>query len=127
MKVERMLDREWRPALVRLLGAWRRPVKDAALEIDIAAASMDTPAEPQNRIVSGRRVEPQENELAARQGVAGSILTPNEARQRYDPNLPIDPAGDERYAPNNLAATGSQASGSTADDAGRPPRGEENV
>lgn len=66
------------------------------------------------------RASPTARMLTARQGVAGSILTPNEARFHYDRNLIPDPNGDERFEPNNMAATGSDASGSAPDGAGRP-------
>lgn len=73
------------------------------------------------------RASPNGRLLSGRQGVSGSVLSPNEARQLYDPNLPMDPDGDRLFAPSNLAATGSDASGSAPDGAGRPPSGEEKV
>jgi HK97 family phage portal protein len=73
------------------------------------------------------RAAPNARLLAGRQGVAGGVLTQNEARQIYDPNLPMDPEGDRLLQPSNLAAAGSDASGSAPDGAGRPRAGEEEV
>lgn len=73
------------------------------------------------------RASPTARMLTARQGVAGGILTQNEARRHYDPNLPMLPDGDRLLAPTNLAATGSDSSGSPADGGGRPPSGEEKI
>ena len=65
--------------------------------------------------------------LIGRQGVAGGLLTQNEARSLYDSNLQPQPDGDVLLSPTNLAASGSQASGSPPDNAGRPASGEENL
>ena len=70
------------------------------------------------------RADPGTRMTTARQGVAGGILTQNEARATYDRNLaPVD-GGDTLLAPTNMAATGSHASGSAPDGAGRPPEAE---
>lgn len=73
------------------------------------------------------RASPTARMLTARQGVAGGIMTQNEARRLYDQNLPMIEGGDVLLAPTNLAATGSDSSGSPADGGGRPPAGEEKV
>lgn len=56
----------------------------------------------------------------ARQGFNGGILTANEARWVFDRSLPPIEGGDVLMAPTNMAATGSHASGSAPDGAGRP-------
>lgn len=71
------------------------------------------------------RASPSARMLSGRQGIAGGMLTQNEARQIYDSNLPMVEGGDELLAPTNLAATGSDSSGAAPDGAGRPPSGEE--
>lgn len=71
------------------------------------------------------RAAPSARLLAARQGVAGGVLTQNEARQLFDANLPMCDGGDRLLQPSNLAAAGSDASGSAPDGAGRPQSGEE--
>jgi HK97 family phage portal protein len=73
------------------------------------------------------RASPAARMLTGRQGVAGGLLTQNQARTLYDPNLPMEPDGDRLLAPTNLAAAGSQASGSAPDGAGRPAAGEEQI
>jgi len=66
------------------------------------------------------RASPAGRMLTGRQGVAGGIMTQNEARALYDRDLPMEAGGDVLLAPMNLAAAGSQASGSAPDGAGRP-------
>jgi HK97 family phage portal protein len=73
------------------------------------------------------RAAPTARMLIARQGVAGGVLTQNQAIALYDPNLPMQPDGDRLLSPTNLAASGSQASGSPADGGGRPRSGEEDI
>ena len=73
------------------------------------------------------RASPTGRMLIGRQGVAGGLLTQNEARSLYDSNLQPQPDGDVLLSPTNLAASGSQASGSPPDNAGRPASGEENL
>lgn len=73
------------------------------------------------------RADPGSRLLAGRQGVSGGVLYQNEARQLYDPFLPMDPDGDKLLQPSNLAEAGSDASGSPADGGGRPPKEEEKV
>ncbi|AWK90357.1 phage portal protein [Azospirillum thermophilum] len=70
------------------------------------------------------RADPGTRMQTARQGVAGGILTQNEARWVFDRSLPPVPGGDTLLAPTNMAATGSHASGSAPDGAGRPPDSE---
>lgn len=72
------------------------------------------------------RMSPTSRMQNARQGVAGGILTQNEARALFDLNLTPDENGDVLLAPTNLAASGSNVSGSAPDGAGRPPASEEN-
>ncbi len=66
------------------------------------------------------RADPGTRMTTARQGFNGGILTANEARLVFDRSLPPIEGGDVLMAPTNMAATGSHASGSAPDGAGRP-------
>lgn len=59
---------------------------------------------------------------AYRTGIMSMFLTPNEARID-DGRTPMQ-GGDKLYQPQNMAAAGSQSTGTGADDAGRPANGE---
>ncbi|PWC89831.1 hypothetical protein TSH100_04115 [Azospirillum sp. TSH100] len=66
------------------------------------------------------RADPSTRMATARQGYNGGIATQNEARHMFDRSLQPVAGGDTLMAPTNMAATGSHASGSAPDDAGRP-------
>ena len=58
---------------------------------------------------------------AARIGILTSVYTPNEVRAGED--LQPMPGGDELFRPLNMAALGSDMTGTAPDGAGRPPSG----
>jgi HK97 family phage portal protein/HK97 family phage prohead protease len=69
------------------------------------------------------RADPQTRYNLGRIGVLSGLIATNEWRQSE--NLKPVPGGDEVRAPVNLAALGSDMTGTSPDGAGRPPSGQE--
>jgi len=69
------------------------------------------------------RADPQTRYNIGRIGILSGMISANEWRRGE--RLPPVPGGDEIRAPLNLAALGSDATGTAPDGAGRPPQGKE--
>jgi HK97 family phage portal protein len=69
------------------------------------------------------RADPQTRYNIGRIGILSGMISPNEWRRSE--RLPPVPGGDEIRAPVNLAALGSDETGTAPDGAGRPPQGKE--
>jgi len=92
--------------------AWHFGLSEAGLEVEFDLADLF-------------RADPMTRFNQYRVGILTGFMTVNEVRIRE--GLPPVAGGDVLMAPVNMAALGSNLTGTPPDQAGRPPQGEEKV